>query len=472
MRGIVNVRLRALVVGWTLVLGACDKADSDAVDGGVGGSGAGGEASGGSTGGSGGGAGGEVSGGAGGGGGSAGGAGGVSGGAGGAGGISGGAGGAGGAGGEGGTPATDLPEACGASPEMQSPAVFGEAGIEPEVAVSCDTEGSEWIPCHQHIHCGPEHTGAGICGDAECEVHTVHRKRKDGAEAAEIENLHEGTVGGNCEPADHDLMVVATFVSFAEACEPGGVGNLTYCGSATGNNMLDADMDGAVSCAEAGVNPTSVRWCIKTECECRPGEDETALEEEYGELESTKEQGCPNQVASGLPEACAATPENQSPASFGEGGLTPDVAESCDTAGSEWIPCHQHMHCGPEHTGAGICGDAECEVHTVHRRRKDGADAAEVENLHHGSVGGNCEPADHDLMVVATFLSFAEACEPGGVGNLTYCGSATGNNDLDTDDDGVVTCVEAGVNPTSVRWCIKSECECHEGCSASAARPR
>jgi hypothetical protein len=348
MRGIVNVRLRALVVGWTLVLGACDKADSDAVDGGVGGSGAGGEASGGSTGGSGGGAGGEVSGGAGGGGGSAGGAGGVSGGAGGAGGISGGAGGAGGAGGEGGTPATDLPEACGATPEMQSPAIFGEAGIEPEAAVSCDTVGSEWIPCHQHMHCGPEHSGAGICGTAACEIHTVHRKLKGGGEAAEIENIHEGTVGGNCEPDTHDLMVVATFASFEEGCEPGGVGNLTYCGSATGNNTIDTDMDHSVTCIEAGVNAVSVRWCIKTECECHPGGSEVELEETYGELEATKEQGCPGEVhASGLPEACGATPERQSPAIFGEGGIEPEVAESCDTAGSEWIACHQHMHCGP-----------------------------------------------------------------------------------------------------------------------------
>jgi hypothetical protein len=148
------------------------------------------------------------------------------------------------------------------------------------------------------MHCDPEHSGAGICGSAACEVHTVHRKRKDGAEAAEIENLHEGTVGGNCEPADHDLMVVAKFLSFDEACDGTDTGNLTYCGSATGNNMLDADMDEVVTCAEAGINPTSVRWCLQTACECHPGATEVELEETYGEIEATKEQGC----SAALPE--------------------------------------------------------------------------------------------------------------------------------------------------------------------------
>lgn len=197
--------------------------------------------------------------------------------------------------GEDAAPVGELPEACGDTPAMQSPALFGEDGIEPEVAETCDTAGSEWIPCHQHMHCGPEHSGAGICGTAECEVHTVHRRPKAGGEAAEVENLHEGTVGGNCDPANHDLMVVATFLSFEEACEAGGEGDLTYCGSATGNNALDVDADGTVTCVEAGVNPTSVRWCIETACECHPGENEEAFVETYGEIESTKDQGCPNE---------------------------------------------------------------------------------------------------------------------------------------------------------------------------------
>jgi hypothetical protein len=59
--------------------------------------------------------------------------------------------------------------------------------------------------------------------------------------------------------------------------------------------MLDADMDHSVSCMEAGVNPTSVRWCIKTECECHPGGDAEGLVATNGEIEATKEQGCPNE---------------------------------------------------------------------------------------------------------------------------------------------------------------------------------
>lgn len=188
-----------------------------------------------------------------------------------------------------------LPEACPATPSLQSPALFGEGGITPETAETCETAGTEWIPCHQHMHCGPEHTGAGICASAECEVHTVHRMRKDGAAAAPVESLHEGTVGGNCEPADHDLMVVATFLSFEEGCEAGDHTALTYCGSATGNNTLDTDSDGAVTCVEAGVNPTSVRWCIKAECECHEGSTAEDEVEEYGEIESTKVQGCPGE---------------------------------------------------------------------------------------------------------------------------------------------------------------------------------
>ncbi len=189
----------------------------------------------------------------------------------------------------------ELPLACPATPTRQSPAVFGANGITPDAADTCDTAGSKWIPCHQHMHCGPEHSGAGICGDAECEVHTVHRMRKDGATTEPVEALHEGTVGGNCVPADHDLMVVATFLSFEAECAAGAASNLTYCGSATGNNTLDTDADDAVSCVEAGVNPTSVRWCIKTACECKPDSHPEEMESTYGEIEATKAQGCPAQ---------------------------------------------------------------------------------------------------------------------------------------------------------------------------------
>ncbi len=188
-----------------------------------------------------------------------------------------------------------LPAACPATPERQSPAIFGSGGITPDAAETCDTAGSKWIPCHQHMHCDPEHSGAGICGEAECEVHTVHRMRKDGGETESVEALHEGTVGGNCVPAEHDLMVVATFLSFEAECATGAASDITYCGSATGNNTLDIDSDGAVSCAEAGVNPTSVRWCIETACECRPDTTPEELVSTYGEIEATKAQGCPNQ---------------------------------------------------------------------------------------------------------------------------------------------------------------------------------
>lgn len=106
------------------------------------------------------------------------------------------------------------------------------------------------------------------------------------------QSSHEGTVGGNCEPADHDLMVRARFVSFADGCETGAEDLLTYCGSATGNNTLDTDEDGEVTCAEAGLNPTSVRWCIEAACVCMPGTTEEDLEAEVGEIEATKVQGC------------------------------------------------------------------------------------------------------------------------------------------------------------------------------------
>jgi hypothetical protein len=188
----------------------------------------------------------------------------------------------------------NLPLACPATPVRQSPAIFGAGGIAPDVAETCDTAGSDWVPCHQHMHCDQEHSGAGICGSAECEVHTVYRQRKDGGHTEPVEHLHEGTVGGNCVPADHDLMVVATFLSFDNQCAAGNVSNLTYCGSATGNNTLDTNDDGVVTCQEAGVNPTSVRWCIQTACECHRGstpEEEVAT---FGEIEATKAQGCPS----------------------------------------------------------------------------------------------------------------------------------------------------------------------------------
>lgn len=188
----------------------------------------------------------------------------------------------------------ELPLACPSSPVRQSPAVFGAGGISPDTAETCDTAGSDWTPCHQHMHCDPEHSGSGICGSAECEVHTVYRQRKDGAETEHVENIHEGTVGGNCVPAEHDLMVVATFLSFDAACSAGTESNLTYCGSATGNNTLDTNDDGVVTCTEAGVNPTSVRWCIETACECHRGGTAEEFVETYGEIEATKDQGCPS----------------------------------------------------------------------------------------------------------------------------------------------------------------------------------
>jgi hypothetical protein len=143
------------------------------------------------------------------------------------------------------------------------------------------------------MHCAPEHSGAGICESAECEVHTVHRKRKDGGTTLAVESLHDGSVGDNCVPAEHDLMVVAAFVSFEAGCTAGLVSDLTYCGSATGNDTLDTDSDGAVTCAEAGVNPTSVRWCIKTGCECRPDSSPEEESETFGTIEATKVQCCP-----------------------------------------------------------------------------------------------------------------------------------------------------------------------------------
>ena len=187
----------------------------------------------------------------------------------------------------------ELPPVCPAVASRQSPARFGPEAITPEVAQTCETSGTDWRPCHQHMHCGPEHSGAGICGSAECEVHTVYRKRKDGGATEAVESLHEGSVAGNCAPADHDLMVVATFLSFEAGCTAGPASALTYCGSATGNNTADTDSDGAVTCTEAGVNATSVRWCIETQCECKPGGSAEEETETFGEIEATKVQGCP-----------------------------------------------------------------------------------------------------------------------------------------------------------------------------------
>lgn len=192
--------------------------------------------------------------------------------------------------------AAHLPQACEHSaPAVQSPASFATDAVTPAAAETCDPTGSEWVPCHQHLHCGPEHSGAGICGTADCESHTVYRRRLDGKPAAPVAELTEGSVGGNCEPADHDLMVRARFIDLSAECDAasGSQALLTYCGSATGNNHLDADHDGVVTCSESGVNPTSVRWCIEASCECRPGLSLEALQSELGEDEASRVQGCP-----------------------------------------------------------------------------------------------------------------------------------------------------------------------------------
>jgi hypothetical protein len=176
---------------------------------------------------------------------------------------------------------------------VQSPPSFASGGVTPSAAETCDPIGSEWVPCHQHMHCGPEHSGAGICGGADCEIHSVYRKRIDKAPAASVAVLTEGSVGGNCQPAEHDLMVRARFVDLSADCAAGAPANLTYCGSATGNNKLDADRDDQVTCAESGVDPTPVRWCIEAACECRPGSSVEGLASEFGEDEATRVQGCP-----------------------------------------------------------------------------------------------------------------------------------------------------------------------------------
>lgn len=194
-------------------------------------------------------------------------------------------------------PAATLPAAC-PTVERQSPAAFGDA-FTPDAAETCETDGSNWSICHQHMHCGPEHSGAGICGSAACEVHTVHRRRKDGsaAPAIDLETRHEGTVGSRCLTADgeYDLMVRSTFLSFDAACTTDTAASLTYCGSATGNTALDMSGDGVVGCEETPTpNTTPVRWCIEAACECHPGSTPEAQAEAYGEDEPTRvQQPCP-----------------------------------------------------------------------------------------------------------------------------------------------------------------------------------
>ena len=193
------------------------------------------------------------------------------------------------------TAAAKLPEACSPDrPETQSPAIFGEGGIQPDKAESCDVEGSPWILCHQHMHCGPEHAGGGICRGADCEIHTVYRRRKDDGETVAVPDAHRGSVSESCEPAEHHLLVLAAFVDFDMMCEWSAGSTLTYCGSATGNSMLDANKDGVVSCTESGVNSVPVRWCIQTACECRPGGTVGALSSTLGEREPPRGRGCPN----------------------------------------------------------------------------------------------------------------------------------------------------------------------------------
>jgi hypothetical protein len=144
------------------------------------------------------------------------------------------------------------------------------------------------------MHCGPEHAGSGICSQAECEIHTVYRQRKDGGDTVAVPDLHQGSVGENCRPSEHHLLVLAAFVDFDKMCEWSAGSTLTYCGSASGNKTLDANQDGAVSCTESGVDSMPVRWCIQTACECRPGGSIGALASSVGEHQPPRERGCPN----------------------------------------------------------------------------------------------------------------------------------------------------------------------------------
>ncbi len=192
--------------------------------------------------------------------------------------------------------APTLPPICPPGPsQTQSPPVLsGPGAIMTAPAETCDPAGTDWVACHQHMHCPPEHTGGGLCDGANCEVHTVYRKRKDGGATAATGDLHGGTVGDNCQPATHDLMVRGQFVKFGEG-DAGPAGNVTYCGSATGNHGDDANHDGRVTCAESGVNQVSARSCIESQC-IRGLADQAAAEQRYGHDEPTREQGCPGPV--------------------------------------------------------------------------------------------------------------------------------------------------------------------------------
>ena len=172
-------------------------------------------------------------------------------------------------------------------PALQSPADFD--ANPPEVAESCDPVDTNWRKCHQHFHCEPEHSGAGLCAPVDgagCEVHTVYRKPTAGGVADEITDLHEGTLGDKCEPDSHHLFVRATFISFHPDCGVGEESAVTYCGSSTGKNTSDTSpTDGYVECAEAAASDVSVRWCLETACDCRSGVTEEGLKLEFGEEE-------------------------------------------------------------------------------------------------------------------------------------------------------------------------------------------
>jgi len=47
-----------------------------------------------------------------------------------------------------------------------------------------------------------------------------------------------------------------------------------------------------VTCAESGTNPTNVRWCIQTACECRSGNSAKEQVETFGEIEATRLKNC------------------------------------------------------------------------------------------------------------------------------------------------------------------------------------
>lgn len=207
-------------------------------------------------------------------------------------------------------PNEKLPPVCGQNvPPVQSPAVFGPTGIMPQVAESC-TPGTDFKICHEHLHCGDgkqktEHSGAGICGTADCEIHTVYRKPKAGGVAADVAKPHEGTVADNCKPGTHDIVVKATFLDWDEGCKPGNATLLTYCGSSTGNHEMDKNHDGVATCQESGLLGTVVRWCIETQCMCGPEENLEEAEDQYGENEPLRVQGCPGPTPQCKPEGKA-----------------------------------------------------------------------------------------------------------------------------------------------------------------------